>query len=232
MKEAKKNNSIQMVVCDMAGTTVNEDNLVYKTLQKAINEQGYKISLAEVLALGAGREKKQAITSILFNSIHIEDTKLVEVIYHNFILKLERQYQTAAIHEQDNAEEFFLALREQNIRIVLNTGYNKSTAESLLYRLGWQIGYHIDALITADDVQRNRPYPDMIFLAMEQFGIAHSESVAKVGDSIVDIDEGHRAGCKLSIGITTGAHTYDQLKSANPSHIVNNLLEILPLLRQ
>ncbi|RZJ82932.1 MAG: HAD family hydrolase, partial [Chryseobacterium sp.] len=31
-----KDQNIQMVIFDMAGTTVNEDNLVYKTLQKSI----------------------------------------------------------------------------------------------------------------------------------------------------------------------------------------------------
>jgi len=47
---------IRMVVLDMAGTTVNENNLVYKTLQKAINEAGFDFTLEQVLA---GRSWKQ-----------------------------------------------------------------------------------------------------------------------------------------------------------------------------
>ena len=46
---------IKMVVFDMAGTTVNENNVVYKTLQKAINEAGYNFTLEKVLAEGAGK---------------------------------------------------------------------------------------------------------------------------------------------------------------------------------
>ncbi len=49
-----------MVVFDMAGTTVNEDNIVYKTLRAAINHAGFEFSLDQVLAQGAGKEKKQA----------------------------------------------------------------------------------------------------------------------------------------------------------------------------
>ena len=56
---------IRMVVFDMAGTTVNEDNVVYKTLQTAINEKGFSFTLDEVLQEGAGKEKLQAIKSIL-----------------------------------------------------------------------------------------------------------------------------------------------------------------------
>ena len=46
-----------MVVFDMAGTTVNEDNLVYKTVQKVINDEGFAIELDQVLLNGAGKEK-------------------------------------------------------------------------------------------------------------------------------------------------------------------------------
>ena len=59
---------IKMVVFDMAGTTVDEDNVVYKTLQRAIADHGYPFTFDEVLAEGAGKEKLQAIKSIL--SIH------------------------------------------------------------------------------------------------------------------------------------------------------------------
>ena len=52
---------IRMVVFDMAGTTVNEDNVVYKTLQQVINNAGYDFTLKQVLAEGAGKEKLQAI---------------------------------------------------------------------------------------------------------------------------------------------------------------------------
>jgi beta-phosphoglucomutase-like phosphatase (HAD superfamily) len=45
-----------MAIFDMAGTTVNEDNLVYKAVREAINEKGYDFTLEEVLAEGAGKE--------------------------------------------------------------------------------------------------------------------------------------------------------------------------------
>jgi len=226
----REKEKIKMVVCDMAGTTVDEDNLVYKTLQQAISRHGYDISLEQVLARGAGKEKKQAIESILSTFNPKPDEFNVDLIFQDFLGLLEETYQTATISAQDNALDFFKALKQKDIRIVLNTGYDKHTAETLLNKLGWLIGRDIDALITADDVPRNRPHPDMILFAMSQFGIPSGHLVAKVGDSTVDILEGQNAGCRLSIGITTGAHTSEQLASADPSHIVSNLLDILPLL--
>ena len=44
------------------------------------------------------------------------------------------------------------------------------------------------------------------------------------------MDEGQNAGCGLNVGITTGAHTFLQLQSANPDYIINNLLELVPII--
>jgi len=220
-----------MVVFDMAGTTVNENNVVYKTLQQAINEAGFNFSLEEVLAEGAGKEKLQAIKSILNVYAQKQDDALANNIYERFAGLLADAYNTQQILPQDNAVELFRGLKEKGILVVLNTGYNAETAQSLITKLGWQEGVEFDSLVTATDVENNRPDPDMIWLAMERFGITNAHEVVKVGDSIIDIEEGINAGCSLSIGITTGAHTPEQLQSAKPNHIINNLIELLPLLK-
>lgn len=219
-----------MVVFDMAGTVVNEDNVVYKTLRKAINEAGFDFTLDEVLAQGAGKEKLQAIKSVLEVYAGKTDDTLAEEIYSKFIVQLGDAYATLDILEQDNATELFAALKERGILTVLNTGYNRETAQSLVDKLGWRKGVEFDALVTATDVSKNRPNPDMILFAMEQFGITDGSEVVKVGDSIIDIEEGRNAGCSLNIGITTGAHTREQLESVNPEYVVDNLMELLPLI--
>jgi phosphonatase-like hydrolase len=215
---------VKMMVFDMAGTTINENNVVYKTLRKAIIEEGYNISLLQVLTFGAGKEKRVAIQSIMQN-VFQED--IIEDIYNAFIIDLYKAYENLDILPQTNAEELFKILKEKKIKIVLNTGYNEAIAKLLLEKLNWQIGITIDALITAEDVANNRPHPDMIYLAMQKFNITDAIDVIKVGDSIVDIEEGKNAGCLMSIGITTGAHTYEQLQQAKPDYIINNLMDLV-----
>ncbi len=56
---------IKLVVFDMAGTTVDEDNVVYKTVRAAINAAGYLFSQDQVQQAGAGKEKSQAIRDVL-----------------------------------------------------------------------------------------------------------------------------------------------------------------------
>ncbi len=222
--------TIKMIVFDMAGTTINEDNLVYKTLQKIINATGYNFSLQQVLNEGAGYEKRKAIKKIIVLQNENITDQLVDEIYNNFNNDLLNGYASASIFPQKGALELFEYLRNKNIKIVLNTGYSRSIAKLLLQKLGWQVGVQIDGLITASDVEYSRPSADMILLAMEQQQITDKSSVAKVGDSIIDIEEGQNAGCGLTIGITTGAHTYEQLFTANPNAIINELTDLMQLL--
>lgn len=221
---------IKMVVFDMAGTTVNEDNVVYKTLRKAINDAGYAFSLEQVLAEGAGKEKLQAIKSVLAVYANVLDHELAEAIYEQFIQQLSTAYDNMDILPQSNAAEVMQALKSRDILVVLNTGYNKATAESLIAKLGWAKGLQFDGLVTASDVSSNRPEPDMILVAMEQFGITDPSQVIKVGDSSIDVEEGRNAGCAINIGITTGAHTREQLETVQPTYIIENLIELLPII--
>jgi len=223
-------NKIKMVVFDMAGTTVDENNVVYKTVQKAINEAGFNLTLDQVLAQGAGKEKLQAIKDVLSTYAGSNDETLAKHIYDNFIAQLAEAYGTLEILPQPNARELFVALHERNILAVLNTGYNRQTAQTIIDKLGWEKGLDFDELVTATEVAKNRPNPDMILYAMKHFGIVDGKQVVKVGDSAIDIEEGKNAGCALSIGITTGAHTREQLQSVNPDFIINDLAELVAII--
>src|SRR4030095_12740744 len=107
---------IKMVVFDMAGTTVDEDNVVYKTVQQAVNEKGYDFSLEEVLTVGAGKEKLQAIRSVL-KLRNINDDELADKIFTKFQLMLDKAYSTNNISEQKNATTLFHALKKKNILV-------------------------------------------------------------------------------------------------------------------
>ncbi len=220
---------IQLVIFDMAGTTVDEQNIVYKTVQKAIQAKGFEVELDIVLKMAAGREKLNAIKSVLeyINA----STEQAEEIFEDFKQRLKMAYIEEPIFPQPHAEATFKALQEKAIKVALNTGYDRPTVAQLLNRLNWTNHPHIDLTICASDVKHGRPAPDMIELAMKQLGVVDAKSVAKIGDSTVDIEEGHNAHCAYSIGITTGAQTREQLQTAHPTAIIDNLQELLAVMK-
>ncbi len=223
--------SYRLVVFDMAGTTVDEDNLVYKTLQRALERAGVPVPLPTVLDLGAGKEKRQAIADILQAVAGTEAaTGLTAAVFEDFRALLASAYDSFPVKPMPGAEEVFRSLQAAGIRVVLNTGYDRRTADTLLQKLGWENHPRIDFTVTAGDVERSRPYPDMIRLAMVRLGIEDPATVVKIGDAAIDVEEGHQAGCGLSCGITTGAQTAEQLSRARPNHILRHLDELPALL--
>lgn len=221
-------NEIEMVVFDMAGTTINEQNIVYKSLHKSINKFGIDVSLDLVLSIGAGKEKHQAIKDIL-GSLDIKNTGKSELIFQDFKQLLDQEYLTSNVTPIEGVEKVLVHLKKDGIKIVLNTGYNSTVANTLLEKLNWKKNEHYDALITADDVARGRPFPDMITKAMQLFGIKDASKVLKAGDSAIDIEEGKNAGCGITVGVLSGAQTRQQLETAKPDYILNSLASLYNL---
>jgi phosphonatase-like hydrolase len=220
-----KINEIEMVVFDMAGTTINEQNIVYKSLHKSIIKFGIDVSLELVLSIGAGKEKHQAIKDILAH-LHIIDAEKSELIFQDFKQLLDQEYLISTVIPIEGVETVLVNLKKDGIKIVLNTGYNSKVANTLLEKLNWKKREQYDALITADDVERGRPFPDMIIKAMELFGIADPSKVLKAGDSAIDIEEGKNANCGITIGVLSGAQTRQQLEPAKPDYILDSLASL------
>ncbi|MCS3870181.1 phosphonatase-like hydrolase [Chryseobacterium ginsenosidimutans] len=215
--------NIELLVLDMAGTTINEDNVVYKTLTNAVNDYGYEVTLEKVLSSCAGMEKLEAITSLLKEIGGNEED--APAIFENFSDKLKEAYQNLDVKPINGVENFLLKMRSQDKKIVLNTGYTSEIAQQLLDKLGWKENTHYDALITADDVSESRPSPEMILLAMKKFNINQPEKVLKAGDSVIDIEEGKNAHCGLTIAVLSGAQSKSELEKSNPDYIFNTISE-------
>ena len=217
---------IEMVVFDMAGTTVDEGNVVYRTLHKAIEKKCPTVSFEDVLKWGAGKEKLQAIRETIQGTNSVLDEQSIQDAFQDFLVLLEEAYEHLIVVPTHNTEKLFKELRELGIKVVLNTGYNAKTANSLIQKLNWKEGLHFDLLVTSSDVKHNRPKPVMILFAMDKLNINDAATVIKVGDSTIDIEEGRNAGCKLNIGVTTGAHDKAELKTVNPDYIFDDIYDL------
>ncbi len=220
--------NIELLVLDMAGTTIDEDNVVYKTVMNSVNDYGYNVTLDKVLSVCAGMEKLEAITSLLKEIGGNEEDALA--IFENFSDELKEAYQNLDVKPINGVENFLLNMRSKNKKVVLNTGYTSEIAQQLLDKLQWKESIHFDALITANDVSESRPSPEMILLAMKKFNISQPELVLKAGDSVIDIEEGKNAGCGLTIAVLSGAQTQSELEKSHPDYILKTISEAETLL--
>ncbi|GGB93224.1 HAD-IA family hydrolase [Dyadobacter sediminis] len=223
----------ELVVFDMAGTTVRDKNYVGIAFQQAMKSRGYDITPEDVNPL-MGYQKPLAIKMIL--EMREEDKSkitdaLISEIHAEFVQHMLHFYSTTQdIAPLPGVEETFGALRKKGIKIALNTGFSRDIADVIVDRLGWKD--KIDMLVASDEVPNGRPYPDMIRKIMHALKIDSPEKVAKVGDTEVDVNEGINAGCKYVIGITTGAFTREELLPYGPTHIIDNIADIIGIISE
>lgn len=221
---------VQLVIFDMAGTSINEDNLVYKTIQQSMISHGVPVSLELVLEHGAGKEKRTAISDIAaVVAPEGVSEEWITTVHTAFKKELDTAYDTCDMEVFPSVRQVIKTLKEKGIAVGFNTGYSRPVAEKILGRVGVIVGKDIDALATADDVTNGRPAPDMIDLICQKVGIPAAQAV-KIGDSAIDIVEGKNAGVKYAIGVTTGAQDRPLLTAAEADFVLDDMLELLVVL--
>ena len=218
--------NVNLLVFDMAGTTINEKGIVYQTLYDTIKNFGLNISKNDINNWH-GSNKYEVLNHYLTNDkdVSLEIRKCIqEQLHSNFDNNLKERYFTS-----DNIElidpqlpELFHKIRKKDIKISLNTGYSKEIQESIIKKLN--MNEFIDDYISSEEVAFGRPYPYMIYNLMEKNNIQCIQSVMKFGDTNNDILEGLNAGCLSTIGVLSGADKKDKLTNAD--HILESIMDI------
>lgn len=225
--------SIQLVVFDLAGTTVHDNQDVQRVLQQTLQKQDVFISMEEAARV-MGIPKPVALHQLLHK--HLPDKsaitdKVIDNLHEMFVDDMVAFYeQDQLVKEMDGASDAFRQLKAAGIKVFVDTGFDRQITDVLVERLGWVRHSLIDGSVTSDEVEQGRPFPDMIYRAMELTGVAEVSAVAKVGDTASDMLQGTSAGCGLVIGVTTGAYTREALQSEPHTHIANSLQEAVKII--
>ncbi len=226
--------AIKLVVFDMAGTTVNDADNVHRALQQALQKAGYVVTRDEVNAF-MGYAKPIAIQEVLrskgVSTDKVTNQAYIQQIHQDFVEEMVRFYRDSQlVSEKPMVRATFRELRKRNIKVAIDTGFSREIADVIMERLGWKQDAIFDYSITSDEVPNGRPYPDMIYKAMQAMGIENAYEVAKVGDTISDVKQGRAAKCKLVIGVTTGAYTREELAHYEPTHLIDSLFQVIEII--
>ncbi len=103
-----------------------------------------------------------------------------------------------------NNAEIIERLKNEGYKIGSTTGYTKNMMD-IVTRVAGENGYNPDFWITPDLIGNyGRPYPYMIFKNLIELEIMNVKEAVKIGDTIVDIEEGRNAGV-WSVGVIEGS---------------------------
>ncbi len=211
-----------LVVFDLVGTTAEDQPHIARALQRSLSEEGIAVGPADISRLRGG-SKREAIASLVPpDAGHVTRSRRV---YERFYRQLLEAYAADPPRTIPGVLPVFEDLRRRDIRIALNTGFERDLAHMILDRLDWPAGT-CDAVVCGDDVACGRPSPDLIFKAMELTAVADTARVANVGDTANDLLAGSRAGVRWNIGVLTGAHRRDTLAAAPHTHLVTSIADV------
>lgn len=215
---------IALVVFDMAGTTIEDSGQVPEAFTIVLRKHGIEIT-EDALRGVRGASKRDAIRH--FVALHHKTgiDALTDRIFNDFRDCLAQLFQAGGVKPVAGAADTFDWLRQQGIKIALNTGFDRLTTDLIIDSVNWKSGV-ADAIICGDDVALGRPAPYLIFRSMEATGVTSVHQVMCVGDTVLDMQAGRNAGARCVVGVLSGAHTKEQLEKEPHTHLIASVADL------
>jgi len=217
---------VKLAVFDIAGTIVSDDGVVISSFIAAFSEVVPEIwaendgDFIEFARKTMGQSKIEVFRSLLNDDALAEQA--AEAFQAHYLTKLPE------VHVFNGVTEMFTRLRENGVLVALNTGFNRSTLDTMLDTLG--LTDSVDATATQVEAGAGRPSPAMIEHVAAQLGVSSPADVAVLGDTRSDMEAARAFGAALSIGVSSGEHTTEQLIDAGADHVVDAVTDAEALL--
>ena len=198
---------------------------------QALHANGFAVTDDEVRAV-RGASKREAIRLLIDQRLENQrqdNIILAEQTYTAFRDRLLKVYQTEGVRFINGTLSTFAWLRNEGIKVALNTGFDRLITDAIVENLAWQ-GQAVDAIICGDDVKSGRPAPYLIH-AMERINIINVRQVMNVGDTVRDLQAGYHAGVEFNVAVLSGAQSTKQLSAEPHTHLLSSVAELPALLQ-
>jgi len=228
----------RMIVFDLSGTTVSDDDAVSKCLHGSAAAHGMEVPL-DFFRRTIGTNKVHLYEYLLAlqdgHRIGIEDMESIRYPeYHRRALTLFEDYSRRMVafyrkglQPMPGAEDVFRWCHSEGILVVTDTGFHRDVTLAIEEGLRWRARGLVDLSLDVEDTGgKGRPAPYMIHQAMCRLGVMDVRQVVKVGDTPADLLSGYNAGCGLNIGVLSGANTRDTLSRFPHTHITDSVRDL------
>lgn len=235
---------ISMVVFDLSGTTVSDDNAVAKSLYAAALEFGLKVDLSDFeKTIGTNKihlyqfmiAKSQGEPVLIehLEKYHFpEHLDLAMKIFERYSVIMVNHYRRE-VKPMPGAEAVFQWCHDQGIKVVTDTGFHRDVNTAIMDGLQWRERGLVDLALDVESTGGiGRPSPYLIYTAMMQLGIQSIHEVIKIGDTPADLLSGYNAGCVANIGVLSGANSRETLERYPHTHILQGVWELPELIKE
>ncbi|WP_426188257.1 HAD family hydrolase [Microbacterium sp. TWP3-1-2b2] len=222
--------AIELVVLDMAGTTIRDDGVVEQAFGRAAERTGVAERLPWADALQYVRDTMGMSKIDVFTHLSGGDVAAATAATAAFEGAYSELVSEQGVAEIPGAAEAIAHMRDAGLKVVLTTGFAPVTRDALIDGLGWS-GL-IDLALSPVDAGRGRPAPDLVLTALLRTGTSAVSAVAVVGDTSSDVQSGRRAGAGFVAGVLSGAHDRAALIGAGADAVLDDVTALLPALHE
>lgn len=211
----------ELVVLDLAGTTVVDDGIVEGAFARAW-DRVRRTDEGRAAALRHVRDTMGQSKIDVFRALVDEDTaQELNTAFERAYRELIDEGRCEAI---PGAEETIRALRSRGFKVAFTTGFAPTTAKAILSSLGWTD--LADVVLTPADAGRGRPAPDLPLTALLRTRTSSVAAMVVVGDTESDAGSGRAAGAGLVVGVLTGSRSADALTEAGADLVLASVAEL------
>ncbi|MEV4737712.1 MULTISPECIES: HAD family hydrolase [unclassified Microbacterium] len=209
---------VELVVLDMAGTTVLDDGVVESAFQRAAERTGVADRMPWEDALQYVRDTMGQSKIDVFTHLAGGDREAARRATAAFEGAYAEIVAEQGVSPIPGAADAIQDLKDAGLAVVLTTGFAPVTRDALLDGLGWR-GL-VDLALSPVDAGRGRPAPDLVLTALLRTGTSAVAAVAVAGDTVSDVESGRRAGAGFVAGVLTGAHDFRALSGAGADAVL------------
>lgn len=207
---------IEAVIFDVDGTLLNSADFIIGAYEHVLTLHGHPVPDKAVIASYIGQSLPACYEALAPGG----DFEVMRIAHREF-----QSSRLGLITAYDGVQRMMTNLKQAKVKL----GVFSSRYGSLIPSLE-QTGImeHLDVVVGGDEVSQPKPNPEGILLALGKLSV-EPEKAAMVGDAVVDIEAGKRAGVAITIAVTHGFGLIKDLIAAQPNYIARSLSEIAPI---
>jgi len=211
---------------DFDGVIIDTEVVWYEIYKEWFKERyGYDLSVTEFLTCVGSSAKDLFLYMKEQNNIVVDEELFAKDTTARFIAESD------ALPTKSGVRNFIIEVKSKGLKLALATSATRKKPIKHLKRL--DLLNYFDEFITAEDVERIKPFPDLFLKAIEKLNIKPSEAII-VEDSINGLKAGLNAGIRVLVvpnNVTKYStfdncyHMAERLDEVSVEHILKHFQE-------
>lgn len=211
----------ELVVLDLAGTTVVDDGIVEGAFTRAWD----RVKRTDEGRAGALQHVRDTMGQSKIEVFrHFADEDTAQEINREFERAYRELIDDGRCEAIPGAEDTVRALKARGLKIAFTTGFAPTTAKAILKALGWTD--LADVVLTPEDAGRGRPAPDLVLMSVIRTRTSSVAATVVVGDTESDAASGRAAGAGLVVGVLTGSRDEETLRAAGADLVLASVADL------